>query len=768
MHKLILLLALLFPIAVFSRSLNGVVINEENAPIAFANVVLLNQDSIYLDGVITDSLGRFEFAKLPESAYELNISYMGYDDYTVMIPDTGGCIGHIQLQQSALLLNEVIVRAALPKTTVKGDALVTKISKTVLANAGTANDVLGKIPLVNGNDGSFTVFGCGTPIIYINGRIVSNPIELNQLSSADINEVEVISNPGAKYSSEANAIIRIRTNPPKGEGISVALSNNSRIAHFASNTSNVLLKYRRNGLEVFANAYFSGSKRKNHEINSMITYDEQIFNQELNSYITKSNSTIFGKFGFNYQLSDRHSFGAYYEVGRDRTSTNGQTNTHITIDSHLEQELMQLQNGKDLIFPVHTANVYYSGLIKKVSVDFNGDYFQTKKNICETHIDNSQDEFSRMVNTSALNQSRLLAEKLRISCPVYKGEIEVGEEFSNSNLKYFSDYTGANINGGYIKIAENNISIYAEILQTFGSFHIGGGIRYEHSKYNYYENGILNSKLSRSYGNWYPSLSISCKINSVNLSANLTSHTRKPTYRQLDGTLRYVNRYSYQVGNPSLKPINIYTGQLLAQWRFYFLQAIYKYEKNSIFHTTEKYENDPLIKLIVFKNIPHFQQFQLAIGAQPTFGCWAPQFTLGMFYSYYSTCFLGEKLVLNSPFWFFNSDNSFSLNKGWSVDVDFMFQSSGNAQNCFLKQTSCLNIGIRKSFFDNKLSLQLKFNDVFNKNNERIIMYNGVIKVGANNYQESRNLVLSLRYNFNVSRSKYKGTGAGAEEKKRF
>lgn len=64
--------------------------------------------------------------------------------------------------------------------------------------------------------------------------------------------------------------------------------------------------------------------------------------------------------------------------------------------------------------------------------------------------------------------------------------------------------------------------------------------------------------------------------------------------------------------------------------------------------------------------------------------------------------------------------------------------------------------------------MQLKVNDIFNTNNERIIMYDGDIKVGSNNYHESRNLVFSLRYNFNSSRSKYSGKGAGLNEKKRL
>lgn len=767
MNKIVFLAFLLFPISLFSRSIKGVVVNNAHAPIAYANVIILNNDSTFLDGVVTDTLGTFSFKSVAVNASIVKISCSGYDDQFMSIPNIED-LGVIELHESTIMLEEVMVKANLPLTRIANDALITTVSNTVLASAGTANDVLAKVPLVTGSDGEFTVFGCGTPVIYINGRIVKNTTELEQLSSRDIKSVEVISNPGSDYSSETKAVIKIKTIPPKGEGFSASLSNDTRIAHYALNTDNIQLKYRHGGLEVFANGYFKGGKRKLHEVSSMTSYGEEIFQQNLVSYTTESNSNIYGKFGFNYQLGENHSFGAYYEEGREKTKPRGTTNTEVTSDGLPYQELHESSEGKELLLPSHEANIYYNGTIGDLTIDFNGDFMQTKKHENETQTEIGVQTDDRTVFTEATNRSRLWAEKLVLSYPVWKGTLEIGEEYTNSHITYFSQYTGSDISGGNTKINENNIAAFAQLAQRFGTFQVGLGIRYEHIDYTYYEGDELNTDLSRTYTNWFPSLSISTRIKNVGLSFNLTSRTSRPSYRQLDGTLQYVNRYSYQTGNPALRSTNIYTAQVMAQWRYFFVQAVYGYEKNSIFYTTELYNGDPLVKLIIFENIPKYQKLQFAIGAQPTIGCWSPQITTGVFNSFYTTQFIGSEKKLNQPFFFLNWDNSISLPHHWVIDADAMVQTSGNAQNCYLKAVSYLNLGIRKSFFNDCLTIQLKANDILNNNNERILLYNGDIKVGSNNYHESRNIILSLRYRFNTSQSKYKGIGAGANEKKRF
>ncbi|MDE6464715.1 MAG: hypothetical protein K2L16_08830 [Muribaculaceae bacterium] len=96
-------------------------------------------------------------------------------------------------------LGEIVVRANPRVTSLKGDALLTRVAGTQLEHAGTANDVLKQVPMVLGSDGSFEVFGKGSPAIYVNGRLLHDASELAQISSENIRNVELITNPGSGY-----------------------------------------------------------------------------------------------------------------------------------------------------------------------------------------------------------------------------------------------------------------------------------------------------------------------------------------------------------------------------------------------------------------------------------------------------------------------------------------------------------------------------------------------------------------------------------------
>ena len=166
-----------------AQNLTGKVLDEKNMPLAYANVILQTADSVYLAGTTTDVEGKFTLAK-HENAKLINISFVGYS--TLVKELTSNQLGNIQLYPDAQLLGEVVVKGYLPKTQAKGDAMVTTVNGTVLEKAGTAENLLDKIPNVTAQNGAVTVFGRGTPEIYINGRKVRNQQELDQLSSDNI------------------------------------------------------------------------------------------------------------------------------------------------------------------------------------------------------------------------------------------------------------------------------------------------------------------------------------------------------------------------------------------------------------------------------------------------------------------------------------------------------------------------------------------------------------------------------------------------------
>lgn len=751
---------------IYAQSLTGHVVDADKNGISFANVILL-KDSTFIQGVITDENGDFSIETTLVLPTRIKISMMGYEDFISSIPSYGD-MGTITLKESETLLDEVVVKSNLPRTKISGNGMMTSVANSAMSTLGTANDVLSKIPLVTCIDGKFNVFGRGEAVIYVNGKVINNPAELNQLSSSDIKSVEVISNPGAKYSSETNAVIKIKTISPQGEGFSVSLYNSTRIAHNAISTDNLLLRYRMKNMEVFANGYFYGGKRKFHDLSSMTTYGSDVFFQDFNANTVVSSSIGFGKIGFNYQLGENQSLGAYYEGGILKSNPQGSIDSETIINNQPHESFNQYHSGSELTKPSHETNIYYNGKIGNLLIDFNADFYKTIKNKDDIQTEINHKNGENEILLTALNKNQLLAEKLVITYPLWKGSVELGEEYTNSSIRYISDYTGTDISDGDTKVKENNLAGFAQVSQLLGNFNFGIGLRFEYGNYKYSEGGKYNPELSRTFRDLFPSFFFSTKIKNVGLSFNFTSRTRRPSYRQLDGTIQYLNRYTYQVGNPSLSPVKVYTAQIMVQWQFLFAQGIYTYEKNSIFYTTKCYNDDPFIKLVIFENVPKYHNFQFAIGAQPKFGCWSPTATLGIFCNFYKTTFVDHEKIFSHPYVFLDWTNAITLPNEWYIDIDLMARSSGYCQNSYLKASNYINVGVRKALLNKKFIVSLTANDIFNKNNSRMITYNGDIKTNTNNYQESRNIVVTLQYNLNTSRSKYKGTGAGINEKKRL
>ena len=142
-----------------AQALSGKLVDEKNAPLAYANVVLLQADSTFVNGTITDEMGDFRLMK-DEKGTLVRISSIGYT--TIYKKVSGGDFGTIRMTSDAQLLGEVVVKGDLPVTRVKGDAMITSVTGTLLEKAGTAENLLNQIPNVTAQDGSVSVFGRGT------------------------------------------------------------------------------------------------------------------------------------------------------------------------------------------------------------------------------------------------------------------------------------------------------------------------------------------------------------------------------------------------------------------------------------------------------------------------------------------------------------------------------------------------------------------------------------------------------------------------------
>lgn len=761
-----LIIAILAVIPAFGREISGKVVDENDAPLDFVNVVLYHE-SEYLIGGITDEEGNFSISTDFNESISAKVSFVGYETYTTEVPVSGN-LGLIRLSPTTIELGEVVVSATRPSTTLKGNALVTNVAGSQLEHAGTANDVLTQVPMVLGRDGNFEVFGKGSPAIYINGREVQDLTQLSQLNSADIKNVEVITNPGAKYDASVKAVIRIRTKRPQGDGFSGTLRAQGVMQKYFRTVDQANFKYRTGGLELFGNFGYIGGKFQSSNRVDMLTQSSTVWNQFLTQDGFMRTNEFFGKAGFSYLFNDSHSIGAYYSNGFTKQKSEHTGISRVLAGGQPYDNLSMYGRSNNNTLPKHHANLYYTGEIGKLGIDFNMDYMWRKNRNSMFNDDTSDTQDNSLVNSIGVCRSRMLAEKLVFSYPFWKGGIEFGEEYTSSRFSSEYNTDAALVGNADSKVDENNIAGFVEIGQTFGQFNLGVGLRYEHVKFEYLENGQKKEDQSKTYNNLFPSLSLSTMIKNVQLSMSYTHKTQRPSYADLDGTVDYINRFTLEGGNPFLKPEKIHSVELMGAWRQFFGQITYTYKKDPIMNTTYPYADDAEVKLITMANFPKIQNLQAFVGAQFKVGVWQPKVNVGIMKQWLSIDYTDSRKNLNDPIGLVQFQNAIHLPYDIWLNVDMQWMSAGNDDNTKQSSSSYLNAKLYKAFFNNRFSVTLEANDIFNKSNRNATLLNKDVTIHRFNTTNNRTFMLTLQYTFNSSRDRYKGQGAGTNEINRF
>lgn len=755
-----------------TQTIRGLLIDEQHEPLPYANVILQTADSVYLTGTTTGLDGRFELA-LHEKAKLINFSYVGYTSVVQKISKNE--IGEIQLLPDAKLLGEVVVKDYLPKTQAKGDAMVTTVSGTVLEKSGTAENLLDKIPNVTAQDGAVTVFGRGTPEIYINGRKVRNQQELDQLSSDNIKSVEVVSNPGARYDASVKAVIRIFTKKVVGEGFGfdnrAVLRNIDKYGWAVYDQLN--LNYRRNGFDISAMLHGGSFRSGNDQTFVVNTHLDKQWLQNLDLTNQKSESKdIETTLTLNYQFDEHHSIGARYNYERIPeyhwiVNQFAQTFCEDILYENLHSIIRMNEPETH-----HRSNFYYNGRVKKWSIDFNADglWSETKNTQVakEDVMEGVNEEEDRSVTTIDTKRNELYAAKLVLSHPLAKGNISFGTEYSHNkrNTTYLNPEEIIADDAAMIK--EGATSAFVEYAKTFNKLQVQAGLRYEHVGFDYYNAGKFVAEQSKDYSNLFPSVTFSFPIKDVQVQLGYASDINRPSYYQLRSSTVYVNRYMYDVGNPFLMPSITRNVTLGASYKWMNLYVGYSHVKDDIINQTIAYSDDnPTIGLLTLQNTPAYDKFVAALNINPTIGCWTPQLGLAIQKQWYEGETPCGKAKFSKPIGSITFRNNFKLPKGILLDLNGSWTSKGHQNNIYLADDMInTNVSLYKSFLKDRLILQLQANNIFNPK-QIVTIYSG-IRVLQNTQAMHRQLFLTVRYKFNTTRSKYKGTGAGESQKNRM
>ena len=387
-------------------------------------------------------------------------------------------------------LSGVVVKGRLPKTRVKGDAMRTRVAGTILEKAGTVSDALSKIPSLEAErDGGVKVLGRGDAEVHINGRRVQDMKELSRLRSDQIQHVDVVQNPGARYAASVKAVVRITLKKAQGEGLSFQNSTQYMYQYGGSLNDNFTANYRTGGLDV-TGSFWVGTYNhyKGLQVNDMLYY---VGPDQVTGHSTQEMRHPWHAWSpqlqLNYMVNENHTFGAYYKYDRTPSSeTKGDYLTDMFEDGFLTERsasyIWQDQNIKKHIF-----NAYYNGKVGELGIDLNIDGLfddtKTPGRTTETTAVESvavpQQQTQRTIESNTNSGNNFWASKLIFSYPILKGNLSVGGEYSynhRTDAYTFQATDAVPVKSTDTEINEKSSAIFLEYGRQFGKLYAQAGL----------------------------------------------------------------------------------------------------------------------------------------------------------------------------------------------------------------------------------------------------------------------------------------------------
>lgn len=684
----------------------------------------------------------------------------------ICLAQTG--IANQNFGKDTLQLREVVVRATRPLAKLNSEGFVTEVKGTVLEKLGFAKDVMGMLPGVLNNNGSIEVFGKGKPVFYINGHIVHNNIEVEQLKANQIDKITVITNPSSRYASTVGSIIKITTIKKVGDGFSFDNIATFGYRNYMYGKDNLDLNYRIDNLDVFGTLGFEKGKNTNSSKNVQNSWLSSHHQQNTTMKSTQHSKLIDGKWGFDFSSSPKLSFGAFYQVSYAPTKTNSSIMSSLYSDDVIESETSAYKDIKlrDL---EHLLDGYCHGGWGKWNLEMTFDLMWKK--IRENQNVIEQTGINQDFGIKDVGHARLMATELYASHPFLKGNFSFGVDFTNSSREENSESENSIMAGENNKIQELNMAYYVETMQHLGNvtFRIGG--RYEHVNSEYFIGGRKNHEQSHVYDKFFPTASLSLPIGKTMVQLSYSKQCYRPLYSQLCNTVHYVNKYLYQSGNPYLQPSYSDNISLNLRYRWLALTANYKKVQNQIITSYTYYDDSKTIALLKKENSRNsLSNLQIMASFMPGFlwKCYYPVLACGVVSQFYKIDYRGNIKHVDNPLVVVKFNNIFKFHNNYMATVNYSWRSAGNSENIKMGSVGQINLSLAKDL-SKKWNVKLSANDIFNTARKNTFtIFSGMNDVYIEKAASVRAVECIVRYKFNIVKTKYKGKGAGKKEMDRL
>lgn len=666
------------------------------------------------------------------------------------------------ITQSHHTLDEVVVSAQRKYVRSTSRGLKITMAGNPLAEIGSAVDAIKQMPLIDCAGGAISVVGKGSPAIYINGREMRNPTELDLLTSRDIESVEIITNPPAKYGAEITSVILIRTkNRPTGIYGSGQASVNVSEAWSKSASVSIGAQSEK-GWTIFGDISASDDRFKQSR-----RYQErfEINNLNVDSDTKTSAKNTTKKFAFDAGTDYQHgknSAGLKYTFTRQPSGIyDSDANTEF-YNGTMSQKTSSLTTLSSHNYR-HYVNFYGDFCLPAdIGLRIDGDYINGSG--VSNSITDERETAARLTNNNR-SYYRLLAGKLELSRSLGHIELSAGGDVTKTvNNQKFTSKSSALIEEGPFSSGTDDVSQTLTSVFISADWHISekwklyGGIRYDATNTKYDRNGVRDPELSRNYGNLLPNIGISLRAGAT-LSVYYRQNLYRPDYRSLERNYIYVTPTLWTVGNPELLPNRVDELGFNLYYKNFILQASLSKNHDKIGWV---YTHDSALGCNIesYVNLPNYNSLQLVAVQNLNLQSWHPTFQAILYMQNLS--YGNPERNYRKPLYRLSWRNRFDLPWNMYAYISFVLFGSGNVEVQYCRPTWQGSFTVSRSIGNWTFTIQA--NDIFGTWRQKLLTITNDVDFDKYIKGASQYIDFSLRYQFKAAKKKYRGKSVRDDE----
>ncbi len=779
-------------------SLSGTVNDDKGEGVPFATIILKSAaDSSMVKADITTETGNFTFERLKPGKYFAEASYVGLTENRTEIfeiNDQPKTLPVIVLKENAKQLEEVVVTAQRALVEVKADRTVFNVQGTINSAGDNGLNLLRKAPgVLVDNNNSISVLGRAGVLVYVDGKRVPLTGDdltsyLENLTSEQIDKIDIITNPGSKYEAQGNAgIIDIRLKKDKNLGSNGSLSTTYGHGRYGTGNINANGNYRNKNLNTFGGVGYNKGIRWNEML--FDTYQNGIRLYETNRSTNDYNG-MNGRWGTDFFINKKSTIG--FLVGGQINGSDNVSNNRTTISAETNpnkiDSILTAPNTSDNKRKQATFNVNYAFESGKNRLNIDADYGTFRNDADHFQPNYYFNPGETVVVSQNINAYSTPVEidiatvKADYETEILGGSLGLGTKFSNVSTDNTFLFYNINNNisirndrrSNQFKYHENVYAGYVNYSKNLNSkWNASAGLRVENTDATgdliAFLPELEEAPVDFNYTSFFPSAGVTYRHKPEHsFSLNYGRRINRPDYNVLNPFREQLSELSYSKGNKFLQPEivnNIELGYTL-KYRYTFKLA-YSNTSNQITRLIGPDELDPRAGFISWDNLATQKLYSANISLPVDITKWWNA------YMNFSASYTdnqadygdGRVVDVQAGSYNFFQQHTFKLGNKWKGEISGWYGGPGVWGGVFLYDPSySLNLGLQRKFINDKMNVRLSVGDItYQSGWSGVSRFNGQVGSGQGNW-DSRRASLSISYDLGNSNVKSRRRNTGIED----